>query len=185
MKLRTGITTTTSLLIFFIGFFAGSESQATTSKFSSLQRPPQVSSLKLVSLDKKLVTLKISWDLSPKSAKVDSYLDHSGGTLVDITKQNSVTINLSFTDNSDGLYKPKHFPIHPGTDAQVWVIAHNKAGWGQNDPYTADPNYWLSNTVPKSFGSLGIYPKVIEITFPCIKTTAAIAAEAALGFCGQ
>jgi hypothetical protein len=152
-----------------------------------LTKPPLITGLKIISLDKALTKLKVSWDPSPKKYQVDTYaiyindtlfLDQSGGTLVDISKENFDTIKLSYTTESQDIYTPNFFPIHLGTHAYVWVIAHNHAGWGINDSNTADPEFWLSHTSPIRFDPPGISPRMVYVGFPCIK------AASLRGLCG-
>ena len=149
-------------------------------------KPGFVTGLKLVSIDKNLTLLKLSWHLSPKNEKVDSYafymndnllVDQSGGTLISISNSNSATITLGYHDFYKTAYRKNHASIYLASNAKFWVIAHNANGWGKNAPFTDDPNYWLSNTEQYVHVNSGSFPFFLLVKFPCIEQAQK------LGFC--
>ena len=166
-----------TILFLALGVSNGQASAPHQDAHSAVARPPLITGLKLMSLERNLKYLSITWDKSPNKYKVDSYaiyidnnttLDQAGGVLIDLTQKNSASIRLGYNDFLRVAYRPAYASIRAGTDARIWVIAHNATGWGDNAPRTANPNYWLSNKIQTVFDDFQNSPLYLGVHFPCI-----------------
>ena len=116
-------------------------------------RPSIVSGLKLVSIDQKNKILTLIWKANPASEKVDQYAVYAEGTncaddycptsLLKIVSGTSLVepINFrGFTAFNDPTDTPGYVSFTSGSEYYFYVIAHNKYGWGDNDPQTLNPD---------------------------------------------
>jgi len=116
-------------------------------------RPSIVLGLKLVSIDQKNKILTLNWKANPASEKVDQYAVYAEGTncaddfcatsLLKIVSGNSLVEPINFrgtTAFNDPTDTPGYVSFTSGDLYYFYVIAHNKNGWGDNDPQTPNPD---------------------------------------------
>lgn len=147
--------------------FASPLSDYPLSRFS-VGRPTNVTGLRLVSSDGVGETISLAWNPNSSSENVDEYAIFYNTDIYDfpsgdregifaaVVKTPEITSKIvRVEDGGPQGYKPygvNEFPICladsgcAGQDQiQLWVIAHNKNGWGDNDTDTPDPDENPSN----------------------------------------
>ena len=130
------------------------------SRFQS-GRPSTVTGLKVLSSNVDSQTVTFSWNTNPLSEHVDQYaIYYQGyvsapnevdlGVLAAVVSKNLAKVTLIGFDGTTDQFNPyaqNEIPICttsycplPPNQAKVWVIAHNRFGWGDNAPFAANPD---------------------------------------------
>ena len=155
-----------------------------TSRFGP-GRPRNVTNL-ISSVDFINGILNITWDANPPSEGVDSYAIYAatlrGVDDVVVTTASLIGIQSATKFSSyipiDGLVAKKlkstkgisNYFIDNPTSVEIWVIAHNKKGWGDNDPSATNPDQKELDYRPLSNQeSLALIPPTsrLGIGLPC------------------
>ncbi len=132
-------------------------SQTMTAKKSQLEIPLPVTGLVIKINDPLVKSITLSWKANPKSEGVDKYAIYSQsvhgplndpGQLIAITSQTRITLKTYYNGNSDINQPPHSVFIDPTLDVNMWVMPHNKYGWGEtifNSPY---PDHYKQIHIP-------------------------------------
>ena len=159
-----------------------------TSRFGP-GRPSNVTHLQLASLDANTGKLTLKWSPNPKNEKVDEYAIYYSSEFqsdVLITRVKLVAVVESTSFNGDlkpgsqdphGIQNPNgthHFFVEGYPDYPVWVVAHNKNGWGDNDPIAINPDQAENDyrTLSATEISKLKLPSTIHLTLDCNSTIA-------------
>lgn len=151
-------------------------------------RPEVVSGLRVTKLNLKTKQIAFTWKPNPTSEKVDSYAIYLAGTacpddqctnwLVQVVKNNFLSQNLTFKslpymDSYGKVSDGKTLTLAPTSRSYgFWVIAHNKYGWGDNDPRTPNPDQETGDFRPPSRSESklanSLFPaNMVDVSIPC------------------
>lgn len=150
-------------------------------------RPSLITGLKVVASVATNRTVTLKWNLSPAAQSVESYaIYYQGmvsapnpvdfGVLAGVVSKNTATLSLvGLAGNSDphNPYGQNQIPICistycqgiAGGETNIWVIAHNKFGWGDNSPFAANPDENPINFSPLSDNQIKVLktPKIFKL----------------------
>ena len=152
-------------------------------------RPSNVTHLQLAKLDANLGKLTLKWSPNPQTENVDEYAiyysyDFESDVPITRVKLVAVVEGTSFNGNlkpgsqdPHGIQNPNgthHFFVEGYPDYPVWVVAHNKNGWGDNDPLAINPDqaeYDYRTLSATEISKLKL-PSTIHLTLNCNSTLA-------------
>ena len=111
---------------------------------AKLGHPSNVTNLHVVKLDPGHSFIELAWNLNRKSEGVDEYAIYFPGRgqppfskVWKIVKTNHVYLKFV---NSNSLTYGDAYPINPPLELSIWIIAHNRFGWGINNFESANPD---------------------------------------------
>ena len=146
-------------------------------------RPTIVKGLKLDSIDERDKLLILSWNANPASEKVDEYAVYARGsqcaddycptTLLTVVKGTTLKEPINFrgqTGFNDPIDTPGYISFTPNSLYSFSIIAHNKNGWGDNDPSVPNPDQNeddFRKLTPNQMERATTLPTEINVDVPC------------------
>ena len=139
-----------------------------------LHRPSNITGIK-PSVDPAHTLLTIKWHPSRSNEGVDEYAIHvrtspcadpCRGVLWQLTKSTESKIHLIPSYKATASTPSNYWQLDPGETSKIWIIAHNKYGWGNNDQNTLNPDETMAEF--KSIMAIGpqsypfLYPTEVD-----------------------
>ena len=90
--------------------------------------------------------------------------DPGRGNLWEITRLSKVRIPIILSSKVNRATPISMLQYSPGDDLSFWVIAHNRYGWGNNDPQTINPDETLSSYLKTTRDQVTNYVQPIKVT---------------------
>lgn len=120
--------------------------------------PHSVTGLTITPDDPLALSMTLEWDPASKAEGVDKYaiyllnanLDRVPPTLVTVTKQTKISLKTWDSGIQNGKQPKDTIFLVPDVDVSMYVIAHNKYGWGLSWPGSVYPDQTKPPVLSKS-----------------------------------